>query len=125
MTEARDIELLFAIWEQNVETVPALNRNLKQERLPKSGIATQLVSHLSNAPLPWSNPRTEPLVPTVPMRDRRKLSALRSTRAFLHSVSRSAFAARSIYASSQVNLASFADARPLTRITYATRNLEG
>ena len=31
MTEARDIELLFAIWEQNVETVRALNRSLKQD----------------------------------------------------------------------------------------------
>jgi hypothetical protein len=26
MTDAKDIELLFAIWEQNVETVRALNR---------------------------------------------------------------------------------------------------
>jgi hypothetical protein len=41
MTDARDIELLFAIWEQNVETVRALNRSLKQDALPKSGIAPQ------------------------------------------------------------------------------------
>ena len=46
MSEANDIELLFAIWEQNVDTVRALNRSLKQEQLPKSGIAPQLVSHL-------------------------------------------------------------------------------
>jgi hypothetical protein len=46
MAEARDIELLFAIWEQNVETVRALNRSLKQDQLPKSGIAPQLVNHL-------------------------------------------------------------------------------
>ena len=44
MSEANDIELLFAIWEQNVETVRALNRSLKQEQLPKSGIAPQFVS---------------------------------------------------------------------------------
>ena len=31
MAEAQDIELLFAIWERNVETVRALNRSLKQE----------------------------------------------------------------------------------------------
>ena len=37
MTEAQDIELLFAIWEHNVETVRALNRSLKQDPLPKSG----------------------------------------------------------------------------------------
>ena len=46
LTEAHDIELLFAIWEQNVETVRALNRSLMQDALPKSGIAPQLVSHL-------------------------------------------------------------------------------
>jgi Rad52/22 family double-strand break repair protein len=46
MTEAHDIELLFAIWEQNVETVRALNRSLKQDALPKSGVAPQLVNHL-------------------------------------------------------------------------------
>ena len=32
MSEARDIELLFAVWEQNVETVRALNRGLKQDQ---------------------------------------------------------------------------------------------
>src|SRR6516165_8844106 len=36
MTEAHDIELLFAVWEQNVETVRALNRSLRQDALPKS-----------------------------------------------------------------------------------------
>jgi hypothetical protein len=46
MTEARDIELLFAIWEQNVETVRAVNRSLKQDQLSKSRIAPQLVNHL-------------------------------------------------------------------------------
>ena len=48
MTGARDIELLFAIWEQNVETVRALNRSLKQDSLPRSGIAPQLVAHLKH-----------------------------------------------------------------------------
>ena len=48
MTEAHDIELLFAIWEQNVETVRALNRCLKQGQLPKSGIASHLVAHLKH-----------------------------------------------------------------------------
>jgi hypothetical protein len=44
MSEARDIELLFAIWEQNVETLRALNRSLKQDSLPRSGMAPQLVA---------------------------------------------------------------------------------
>jgi hypothetical protein len=48
MGEARDIELLFAIWEQNVKTVRALNRSLKQDSLPRSGIAPQLVAHLKH-----------------------------------------------------------------------------
>ena len=39
MSDARDIETLFAIWEQNVNTVRALNRSLKQEHLPKSVMA--------------------------------------------------------------------------------------
>ena len=48
MSDARDIELLFTIWEQNVETVRALNRSLKQDSLSKSGIAPQLVAHLKH-----------------------------------------------------------------------------
>ena len=56
MTEAIDIELLFAIWEQNVETVRALNRSLKQDALPKSGIAPQLVSHLKHCAIALVKP---------------------------------------------------------------------
>ena len=46
MSEARDIEILFALWEQNVETVRAINRSLNQHHLEKSGLAPQLVAHL-------------------------------------------------------------------------------
>jgi hypothetical protein len=46
MSEARDIEMLFALWEQNVETLRAINRTLSQHHLQKSGIAPQLVAHL-------------------------------------------------------------------------------
>jgi hypothetical protein len=56
MTDARDIELLFAIWEQNVETVRVLNRSLKQDALPKSGIAPQLVSHLKQCAIALVKP---------------------------------------------------------------------
>jgi hypothetical protein len=42
MTDAHDIELLFAIWEQNVETVRPLNRSLKQEH------CRNLESHVSS-----------------------------------------------------------------------------
>ena len=86
MSEAQDIELLFAIWEQNVETVRALNRSLKQGSLPRSGIAPQLVAHLKHCavalvkPEDRSNGRSDhreshriPELPTV--------QAQRSTRA--------------------------------------------
>jgi hypothetical protein len=56
MTAARDIQLLFAIWEQNVETVRALNRSLRQDRLPKSGLAPQLVSHLKQCAIALVKP---------------------------------------------------------------------
>ena len=46
MSEAQDIEVLFALWEHNVETVRVLNRSLRQQHLPNSGIAPQLVAHL-------------------------------------------------------------------------------
>jgi Rad52/22 family double-strand break repair protein len=58
MTEAHDIELLFAIWEQNVETVRALNRSLKQDHLPNSGIAPQLVGHLKQCAIALVKPQT-------------------------------------------------------------------
>jgi hypothetical protein len=48
MSEARDIELIFALWEQNVETVRAINRSLGQQHLQKSGLAPQLVAHLKH-----------------------------------------------------------------------------
>ena len=56
MTEARDIELLFAVWEQNVETVRALNRSLRQDSLTKSGIAPQLVNHLKQCAIALVKP---------------------------------------------------------------------
>jgi hypothetical protein len=59
MTEANDIELLFAIWEQNVETLRALNRSLKQDHLPKSGIAPQLVRHMKQCAIALVKPGSQ------------------------------------------------------------------
>jgi len=56
MSAAHDIELLFAIWEQNVDTLRALNRNLKQDQLPRSGIAPQLVNHLKQCAIKLAHP---------------------------------------------------------------------
>ena len=59
LTEARDIELLFAIWDQNIDTVRALNRTLQQEQLPKSGIAPQLVNHLKQCAIALVKPDSQ------------------------------------------------------------------
>ena len=42
MTEAKDIELLYDLWEQNVDILRTLQRYSKEE----SGIVTKLVAHL-------------------------------------------------------------------------------
>lgn len=46
MSETRDIEALFTLWEQNVDAVRSINKTLKQRHLKKSGVAPQLVEHL-------------------------------------------------------------------------------
>ena len=56
MSEARDIELLFAVWEQNVDTVRALSRSLKQEKLPNSSFAPRLVNHLKQCAIKLGHP---------------------------------------------------------------------
>ena len=57
MGEACDIEILFAIWEQNVDTVRALNKHLKQDHLPKSGVAPQLVAYLKRCAIALVKPQ--------------------------------------------------------------------
>jgi hypothetical protein len=56
MSEARDIEILFAIWEQNVDTVRAFNKHLKQDHLLNSGVAPQLVAHLKRCAIALVKP---------------------------------------------------------------------
>jgi hypothetical protein len=48
MTEATDIELLFAIWEQNVDTVRILNKCLNQQVGTKASLAKDLVAYLKH-----------------------------------------------------------------------------
>jgi hypothetical protein len=55
MSEARDIEMLFALWEQNVETVRAINRSLGQQHIQQSAIAPQLVAHLKQCAVALAN----------------------------------------------------------------------
>src|SRR4029079_9619059 len=56
MSEAQDIEILFAVWEQNVDTVRALNKHLKQDHLPSAGVAPQLVAHLKRCAIALVKP---------------------------------------------------------------------
>ena len=63
LSAAQDIEVLFAIWERNVDTVRAMNRSLNQSHLRKSGAASQLVAHLKQCAIalakqPTSNSAT-------------------------------------------------------------------
>jgi Rad52/22 family double-strand break repair protein len=48
MNKATDIELLFVIWEQNVDTVRILNKCLKQSGDAKADLAQDLVAHLKH-----------------------------------------------------------------------------
>ena len=58
MSEAGNIELLFAVWEQNLESVRALNRCLKREA---DGISPgqQLVAHLKHCAISLTKPADE------------------------------------------------------------------
>ena len=128
MSEARDIEILFALWEQNVETVRAINRSLDQHHLQKSGLAPQLVAHLKAMrrrsrqkhqfrlkPIPQST--------STPQQSAKRGSKDRQERT-RQSVNRDEFAARSICATWPASPAPSADGRHLTPIMCATRNLE-
>jgi hypothetical protein len=55
MSEAQNITLLYAVWEQNVETVRAINRRLKQGGLDSAGIAPRLLAHLKACAIELAN----------------------------------------------------------------------
>jgi len=59
LDDAGNIERLFTTWEQNVDTVRALNRVLKQEQLTKSGVAPQLVAHLKRCAVALAGPKNK------------------------------------------------------------------
>ena len=65
MSDAKDIELLFAIWEQNVETVRALNRCFKDKSAPSAAIAQNLVAHLKACAVSLTQPRDPVNAPPV------------------------------------------------------------
>ena len=59
LTEAADIEQLFAIWELNVDTLRAINRHSKRST-PRGVIAQGLVSHLKSRAIALAKQGGEP-----------------------------------------------------------------
>jgi hypothetical protein len=59
LTEAKDIEQLFAIWERNVDTVRAINRQTNRST-PRGVIAQNLVAHLKSRAIALAKQGTEP-----------------------------------------------------------------
>ena len=60
MSEASSIELLFALWENNVETVRALNRQTKRPSAPKGLDPQALVAHLKACAIALAIPKAAP-----------------------------------------------------------------
>ena len=56
MIEAKDIELLYDLWEQNIETLRALHRSSKEE----PGIVPKLVAHLRSCAIGLVKQATTP-----------------------------------------------------------------
>ena len=106
MSEARDIEILFALWEHNVETVRAINRSLGQassseirHRCP-TGCSPQTMRGRSRQK---PNRRMPPQATSAPQHPQQRQQ--RSTRACSQLVNRSGSVARSICASWPASLA--------------------
>jgi hypothetical protein len=59
MSEACNIELLFSLWENNVETVRALNRQTKGPSAPKGLDPQALVAHLKACAVALATPKAE------------------------------------------------------------------
>jgi recombination DNA repair RAD52 pathway protein len=59
LTEATDIEQLFALWERNVETVRAINRKINRST-PQGLIAHNIVAHLKSRAIALAKQNVEP-----------------------------------------------------------------
>jgi DNA recombination protein Rad52 len=59
MTGAQNIESLFAVWEQNIATVRALNHSVQQKGTHTSDFAKALVAHLKCCAVALVNPKDE------------------------------------------------------------------
>ena len=123
LTEATDIEQLFALWERNVDTVRAINRQTNRST-PRGVIAQNLVAHLKSRAIALAKQGTEP-TPNLPQSQSGTNPAQKLIRVSSRSVSQSVFAQKSTFASSPSSHASSAVAPQRTPIISATRNREG
>ena len=121
LTEATDIEQLFALWERNVDTVRAINRQTNRST-PRGVIAHNLVAHLKSRAIALAKQMSSqrPILPESDQQSRPKIDKSSSP-----SVSQSVFAQRNTFASSPSSHVSSADEPQPRRITSATRNREG
>ena len=85
MSETHDIELLYDVWEQNIETLRVLHRSTNE----RPGIVPTMVSHLRACAVDLVK-RASNEVPTLSPRET-VAPGTRSTRAFSPSASRSGF----------------------------------
>jgi recombination DNA repair RAD52 pathway protein len=56
LNNAKDIEALFAVWEQNVETVRAINRHVRSRAPVSRALAQDLVAHLKACAVSLARP---------------------------------------------------------------------
>lgn len=70
MDNAKDIEALFEVWEQNAETVRAINRHLRSRAPVGGALAQDLVSHLKACAVSLGRPADQgnasPIEPLAP-----------------------------------------------------------
>jgi DNA recombination protein Rad52 len=78
LTEAADIEVLFAIWERNVDTVRTINKQTNRST-PRGAIGQNLVEHLKRRAIALAKQNVEPtpsITPSVEPRQKIDKSAL-------------------------------------------------
>ena len=119
MSETHDIELLYDVWEQNIETLRVLHRSSNE----RPGIVPTMVSHLRSCAVDLVKRANNGSA--YPGLGEASGPGRRSTRAFSPSANRNGSAARSISALSPSSLVSFADDHLATLITSATPSQKG
>ena len=106
MSEAHDIELLYEVWEQNIETLRVLHRSTNE----RPGIVPTMVSHLRACAVDLVKRASNGSAHPFPRGT--AAPARRSTRAFSPSASRNGSAAKSISALSPSSLVSICGRSP-------------